>query len=116
MKRRAPKTPCPLCTRRDQHTHEKPGLTIRYGSKPEESGMRERILLAVRGQEIAWFRAHPTERVYFRRAVPGEFPADVTAEWVRVIKVDDEADQRVREPCVKRDGAFVPWTPGGAHG
>lgn len=82
---------------------------ISYPGKPEASGMSEATLLGVRGYEMAWFAENPAERSFIRRAVPGEFPPDVTAEWVRVIRLDARADRRAREPVVKVGDQWELW-------
>lgn len=97
---------CPICGSRDAHDH---GPNFEWGVKPETRGMNEQAMIGVRGQEIAWFAAHPNEMHYFRRAVPGEMPPEITADWVKVTKLDPDADRRQREPHIQKDGQFVPW-------
>lgn len=72
---------------------------------PTKDGMSETALLAVRGEEMAWFRANPTETEYMRRAKPGEFPPNLGATWIKVHKVSD--DVRVRIPMKRINGQFV---------
>lgn len=73
-----------------------------------ENGMSEAKLMAVRGEELAWFAANPNETEYYRRTVPGEFPEPFKAEWVRVVKGDPEANHRFRTPMNRLpDGTFV---------
>ena len=72
--------------------------------KPETTGMSERVLIQVRAIEIAWFKTNPGEQVLYRPMMPGEFPPDVTAEWVRVTKVDRDANHRARQPVIRVAG------------
>jgi hypothetical protein len=106
-------SPCPVCGSREPHEHTLPGLVedvhLSYGVKPEDDGMSEPVMMAVRGAELAWFKAHPDERYYFRRLVKGEAPPDITADWVKVTKRDPEANERKREFYVRQGGEFVIW-------
>jgi hypothetical protein len=69
------------------------------------------VLLAVRGEEVAWFAQNPNETEYYRRMVPGEFPPDVTSGWVRVIKGEEEG-LRYRVPGDFDGSTFVQFKLG----
>lgn len=92
------------------------GIKMNPGDAPVEfklgtyqEGMNEQTLLAVRGDELAWFAANPGETEYFRRIVPGEWPADVKAEWVKVMTTN-QPGVRLRTPMTRQaDGSFVEW-------
>jgi hypothetical protein len=71
---------------------------------PATSGVSEIVLLAVRNDEIAWFAQNPAETEYIRRVVPGEFPSEVDATWVKVIKADNA---RLRIPLKRVNNEFV---------
>jgi hypothetical protein len=70
------------------------------------AGTNEQVLIAVRGDEHAWFARNPNEIEYVRRLVPGECPPEIAAqaEWVRVIKIE-EGRARIFGRYV--DGVFV---------
>lgn len=71
------------------------GLPGREERTPDQA--TEAAMLSARGEEIAWFKANPDEVQYIRRVIPGEYPGDAVARFVRVTKDDPAANQRTRE-------------------
>ena len=70
-------------------------------------GLDETIMIAVRADEVAWFRSHPDEEFYIRPARVGEYPNDIAPTHVRVQKLDPDANQRAREFGVVKAGEFI---------
>jgi hypothetical protein len=80
---------------------------ISYGIE----GANEQVLLAVQGTDLAWFAQNPTEDSYYRRVVAGEFPTEITATWVKVMRrKNDPTNTRIRVPMTRdASGNFIEW-------
>lgn len=85
------------------------GLPGREARKPEQQGLDEVALIAVRGEEIAWFLTHPDETQYIRPLRSGEVPAEVRATHAFVKKLSDDANLRSRAFGSVIGGRFIEW-------